>query len=103
LAARGYFRRPVEEVFLILLNEYCDMERWVSASSHSPNYAPRLFARRPAKDRDEYLKVDFERAMDKLFADRKIKNAHYGRPGDERKKIMRHTDEKQESDENDAT
>ena len=43
---------------------------------HSGNYAPRLFARRP--DREGFQKSDFQRAMESLFAQGKIKVEMYG-------------------------
>jgi hypothetical protein len=59
----------------------------VSDSSRAPNYAPRLFSRRP--ERDGYTKTDFERAMERLFASRQITMLDYGRKGDARRKIVR--------------
>ncbi len=41
-------------------------------------------SRLPARERDDYRQADFERAMESLF-----KSVDYGRPSDERKKIVR--------------
>jgi uncharacterized protein YjbI with pentapeptide repeats len=45
------------------------------------------------KDRDDYREADLRNAMGRLFKGRKIKNAAYGRKGDERKKITREESE----------
>jgi hypothetical protein len=46
-----------------------------------------LFDKRP--DRDRFKQADFERAMQVLFAARKIQNQPYGRSGAERFCIVR--------------
>ena len=88
--APSYFRRPVADVFLALMDEHYAANRDpISENTHASNYAPRAFARLPARKRDDYREADFKRAMETLFADRKIVSADYGRPGDFRKKIIR--------------
>lgn len=59
----------------------------VSANTRSGNYAPRLFEKRP--ERQRFKKADFERAMQVLFAANEIRNEPYGRKGDERFRIAR--------------
>ncbi len=74
-------------VFLDLVREMNDQNRPVSSSSRAGNYAPRQFEKLPTEQRYGFRKADFERAMNALFRDRKIKNVPYGRKGDERTKI----------------
>lgn len=83
-------RRPVEDVFMALLDAHEGANRKpLSESINAPNYAPRVFARMPASERDGYSEADFKRALESLFRTRKIVSLDYGRKGDERKKIAR--------------
>ena len=89
-ATPSYFRRPVDDVFLALLDEHCAANRQsLSENSHSGNFAPRVFANAAANARDGYGQGDFRQAMERLFKSRKIRSASYGRRGDERRKIER--------------
>lgn len=64
-------RRGAERVFLDLLAAVTAAEgRRVSDNTHASNYAPKLFASRP--DRERYTRADFKRAMEALFARREI-------------------------------
>jgi len=63
-------RRSCERVFLDLLDAITTEGRRVSDSSRASNYAPKIFAQRP--DRERFRKSDFERAMQSLFAQRQI-------------------------------
>ena len=93
----SYFRRPVEDVFLALLDEHnAANRRPLSESNNATNYAPRVFASLPDKERDSYREADFRRAMETLFKDRKIASVPYGRRGDERRKIVRNVGEGEE-------
>jgi RecA-family ATPase len=83
-------RRSCERVFLNLLEKTSADGQPVSANSRAGNYAPRLFASRP--DRERYTKSDFERAMQALFAARKIINETYGRKSDTRTRLIRRPD-----------
>jgi RecA-family ATPase len=76
------------DLFLDLVRQFEDQERPLSVNSRSGNYAPRVFGKLPAAKRCEHREADFRRAMDSLFAEGKIKNAPYGRKGDERRKIV---------------
>ena len=78
-------RRKAETVFLDLLGKFEADSRPVSDSSRAGNYAPRLFAKRP--EREGFAKADFERAMEALFAEGRIKIEAYGRSGDPRRRI----------------
>jgi hypothetical protein len=49
-----------------------------------------VFAKRP--DADGYSVKEFEKAMVRLFTDRRIRLAVYGRPGDARQHIIREPD-----------
>jgi RecA-family ATPase len=77
-----------KDVFLMLLREMTDQSRHVSSSSRAGNYAPREFEKLPSDHRYGFRRADFERAMNMLFRDEKIRNAPYGRKGDERTKIV---------------
>jgi RecA-family ATPase len=81
------YRKSAERVFLDLLDRTTVEGQPVSSNSRSGNFAPRLFAMRP--DRERYGKPDFERAMQGLFAGGTITNVQYGRKGDERYRITR--------------
>jgi RecA-family ATPase len=80
-------RRTCEEIFLELIDKTTAEGQPVSSNSKAGNYAPRLFERRP--ERQRFTKADFERAMQALFAARQIKNEPYGRKSDERSRIAR--------------
>jgi hypothetical protein len=71
-------RRTCERVFLDLLDRVTNEGRYVSDSHNAPNYAPKLFAKRP--DREGFKKPDFERAMERLFAAREIVPSTYKAP-----------------------
>jgi RecA-family ATPase len=80
-------RRTCTRVFLDLLDKTTAEEQPVSSNSRAGNYAPRLFASRP--DRERFAKGDFEHAMQALFASREIANENYGRRSDMRSRIVR--------------
>jgi RecA-family ATPase len=80
-------RKTAERVFLDLLDRTTVEGQPVSSNSRSGNFAPKLFATRP--DRERYGKPDLERAMQALFAGGSIINVPYGRKGDERYRIAR--------------
>ncbi len=68
-------RRNAEELFLNLLDKVTADGRHASDDFHSANYAPKIFAMRP--DREGFNRKDFERAMQSLFAQRRIKLGEY--------------------------
>jgi RecA-family ATPase len=80
-------RRTVERVFLDLVDATTRENQPVSSNNRAGNYAPRLFAKRP--DRERFMVKDFEAAMQRLFVNGDIVNAPYGRKGDERTRIVR--------------
>ncbi len=63
-------RRSCERVFLDLLDRFAAEGQRVSNNSRAGNYAPRIFAQRP--ERERFTKADFERAMQALFAGKRI-------------------------------
>jgi RecA-family ATPase len=81
-ASRG---RKAETVFLELLERFEADGRPVSEKSRASNYAPKLFGMRP--ERDGFEKRDFERAMEALFSQGRIKIDEYGRQGDPRRRL----------------
>jgi RecA-family ATPase len=78
-------RRTADRVFADMLDKVTAENQPVSSNSRAGNYAPRLFAKRP--DRDGFKAMDFEGAMQRLFAQGAIRNVPYGRKGDERTRI----------------
>jgi AAA domain len=72
------FRRPIDDVFLALLDAITSEGQKVSAKPRAGNYAPAFFMRRPAKDRADYGRPDFERAMQGLLQRQMIKIVPYG-------------------------
>ena len=86
--ATAFGKLDPADLFLSLVGEFEDKGRPVSVNSRSGNHAPRVFGKLPAGRRREYREADFRRAMETLFAEDRIKNAPYGRKGDERRKIV---------------
>jgi RecA-family ATPase len=83
------FRRSVDDVFLALLDAVTAEGQNVSDKSRAGNYAPTLFMKRPAKDRGDYKKPDFDRAMQSLLKSRKIKIVSYGPASKGNQKLIR--------------
>jgi RecA-family ATPase len=71
-------RHHCERVFLDLLNAVMAEGRYVSDKERAANFAPKLFATRP--DREGYSKAEFTRAMQNLFAQKKIRIGVYCGP-----------------------
>ena len=80
-------RAAVEDVFLDILDSLEAQSVRVSDSRHAGNFAPKAAAKRP--DAMGYTAREFEGAMARLFADRKIRLVTYGRAGDARQRIVR--------------
>jgi RecA-family ATPase len=82
IATANRFRRPAEDVFLALLDALNSEGQRVSPKPRASNFAPAFFMKRTAKEREDYVRADFERAMQKLLQHpQKIKIAPYGRFG----------------------
>lgn len=90
-ALGSIIRRNAEEVFLDELAKVTAEGRYVSESNHAPNYAPKIFSMRP--DRQNFGKTDFERAMQTLFAVKKIRIGTYQRSGHDHACIVRTPEE----------
>ena len=80
-------RAAAEGVFLTLLDRCMGQGQAVSSSATAPNFAPRLFGKRP--DREGYTRRDFDAAMQSLFASKRIRVSEYGRPGKWRSRLER--------------
>ena len=85
----NYFRRQPDDVFLALLDAVTLEGQKVSRKARAGNYAPALFMRRSQKERQDYLKPDFERAMQGLLQRRQITIVAYGYASDGYEKLVR--------------
>jgi len=86
--ATPFGKLDAKEVFLNLLRECDEQNRFVSENSRASNYAPRMFERMPRDKRLDFRKADFAHAMEALFAARRLENLDYGRPSDARRRIV---------------
>ena len=68
LSTPSYFRRSADDVFLALVDAVTEEGQRVSPKPRAGNYAPALFMKRPPKEREDYQRVDFERAMQRGLA-----------------------------------
>jgi hypothetical protein len=75
-----YFRRSADEIFLALIDATTREGQRVSPKPRAGNYAPMLFMKRPPKEREDYQRADFERAMQRLLQRGEITIVPYGRP-----------------------
>ena len=82
-------RRTAERVFLDLVHKTTTENQPVSSNNRAGNYAPRVFAQRPAAERQNFKVADFERAMQALLSKEEIFNTPYGRKGDQRYRLTR--------------
>jgi RecA-family ATPase len=89
LSTPSYFRRSAEDVFLALLDAVTSEGQKVSPKLKAGNYAPALFMKRGPKEREDYRRADFERAMQALFQRKQIKIVPYGHPSDGFEKLVR--------------
>ena len=69
----------------------------VSPKPRAGNFAPAFFMKRPAKEREDYQRPDFERAMQLLLQRQRIKIVPYGYPSDGHEKLVR-TDAPQDAE-----
>jgi hypothetical protein len=93
ISTPSYFRRPAEDVFLALLDAMAAEGQNVSSKPRAGNFAPALFTKRSAKEREDYRRPDFERAMQALFQKRRIKIAPYGKPSHHLERLERNDEE----------
>lgn len=80
-------RQRVEDVFLTLLDRCMEQGLNLSHSKNASGFAPKVFAQRP--DADGYTRRDFDAAMPRLFAEKRIVVEDYGRKSDARQRIAR--------------
>lgn len=81
---------PIEQaaceiVFLELLASRYGQGMWVSHSKNAGNYAPKEFAK--AADRKGYGRKEFEEAMSRLFAEKRIRAEEYGKAANPRQRL----------------
>ena len=85
----SYFRSPAEDVFLALLDAMTREGQKVSPKPKATNYAPAFFMKRGPKEREDYRRADFERAMQTLLKRHQIKIVPYGSPSVGTEKLER--------------
>jgi len=85
----SYFRRSAEDVFLALLDAVISEGQKVSPKPRAGNFAPALFLKRSPKEREDYQRPDFERAMQVLLQRQRIKIVPYGPPSGGNEKLVR--------------
>jgi RecA-family ATPase len=76
-----------ERIFIDLLNRFADTGRNLSHNKASPNYAPKVFAEEAEAKKVHLRKADFEKAMRRLFANKKITVETYGKPSNPHERI----------------
>ena len=78
----------IDDIFLSLLDRFTRENRNVG-DRRGPSYAPALFAQEDEAKRVNLRSRDFEQAMRRLFAARKIWNETYGTPSRPHYRIAR--------------
>jgi RecA-family ATPase len=76
-----------ERIFIELLKRLSDAGRNVSHKDSSPNFAPKVFVAEAEAKEARLRKTDFEEAMRRLFADKKIVVETYGRPSNPHERL----------------
>jgi RecA-family ATPase len=76
-----------ERIFIDLLKRFSDDGRNLSCRVSSPNYAPKVFVAEAEAKQARLRKIDFEEAMRRLFADKKIVVETYGKPSNPHERI----------------
>jgi len=82
-------RRSADEVFLALLDAVTSEGQNVSPKPRAGNHAPAFFMKRPTKEREDYQRADFERAMQVLLQRHRIKIVPYGPASKGNEKLVR--------------
>jgi len=80
-------KQAVEELFMTLLDRCMAQGMNLSNSKNATNNAPSEFAKRP--DAQGYARREFDAAMSRLFADKRLILETYGRKGDVRQRLAR--------------
>jgi RecA-family ATPase len=88
-APTSAFRSPIDIVFLRLLDAVTREGQTFSAKPKAGNSAPAIFMMRPPKERENYQRGDFQRAMQGLLQRREIKIVPYGPPSNNTQKLIR--------------
>lgn len=86
LEKRGAERRA-DDAFLALLRRFTDQGRNVS-DKKCPTYAPTMFANDPVAKAEGISKKDFVEAMERLFADGRIRVHTEGPPSHPRSRLV---------------
>ena len=76
-----------DRTFIDLLRRFADTGRNLSATTTSPNYAPKVFAQEAEARTANLRKFEFENAMRRLFAGKKIEVETYGKPSNPHRRI----------------
>ena len=76
-----------ERIFIDLLKRFSDAGRNLSHKDSSPNFAPKVFVAEAEAKEARLRKTDFEEAMRRLFADKKIAVETYGRPSNPHERL----------------
>jgi hypothetical protein len=83
-------RPDAETVFLTILDKMTAEGQNLSHNSRAGNYAPKLFTQRA--ERCGYKVRDFEHAMQSLIGMHEIRLQEYGKPSDQRQRLVRAND-----------
>ena len=86
---RRSFPRSADDVFLALVDAVTEEGQRASPKPRAGNYAPALFMKRRPQERDDYQRVDLERAMQRLLQCRKVSIIPYGPPSSGTQMIVR--------------
>jgi RecA-family ATPase len=80
-------QQKADRVFLALFDKVSGQGRQLSSTKQSPRYAPKIFAQQD--DREGLTTRDFERAMERLFGQNKIRMVPHGTPSKGMRAIAR--------------
>ena len=76
-----------DRIFIDLLNRFADNGHNLSDITTSPNYAPKVFTQEAEAKPTHLRKPEFEGAMRRLFAAKKIEVETYGKPSNPHRRI----------------
>jgi RecA-family ATPase len=76
-----------DRIFIDLLKRFAETGRNLSHNKSSPNYAPKVFAAEAESKQAKLRKADFEEAMRRLFANKKLVVKNYGKPSNPHERI----------------
>jgi RecA-family ATPase len=81
--------KRAEDLFLVLLDRFTEQGRNTCDKPSAQTFAPTAFAKEPEAKETKIRKTDFESAMRRLFAGKKIRNQPYGPPSRGTVKLVR--------------